>query len=357
MTRPKTLKKPSKARLERKKRRRGAKTSLSATFSNAAVSLTNFTTYLPSQRLVLRERQVTIESLDEGVTWHDRETMRPAANISGRLVMTTQDWGLAPETMRPGSGVYSFEVTFRGATDEEARAWLEEHNWVASAHSQIERAREDEAAEIARAEYAFRQLEEVERSERAAARAEMLLRSHLSKAQFEDLERHGGFWVTSQFGNLYWVTRNAAVRFDEGGRAIQRYCIHAVDHRIPRADNALLRKLLLECNEELFLRTANPSQPWRSDVEPEVLRWNPQSYVYAEPPQRLHANAVAPVANGLVVEGRAETDGSGGVVVLNSTSATTVNVSGAAYTGADGFRVPVAPILYWVNGVVRALSG
>ncbi len=88
----------------------------------------------------------------------------------------------------------------------------------------------------------------------------------MTASQRRDFGSKGGFWVTSQFRNRYWVTKYTAVRFDDKGFALQRYCIHAVDP-IPTEDNALMRKLLLECDEERFLRTANPGVPSKWDVE------------------------------------------------------------------------------------------
>lgn len=424
MARPKTLRKPSSERLAREARRKakrersrypyyvnGGTLSVSGGSGSGAggvVQITSgatsdwYTTAptdwgVPVSRFVLPERQIGIESLDEGVTWHTADTMQHAANLGGRLVVGTSDWGAAPEIMRQGSGTYRFQVTYRSATDEEARQWLSEHN---------DRIRDRYAREVQRqAEWAAREAElqatwearETERqrqaveaaqeSDRAKARSEDLLRAHLTREQAEDLEKRGGFWVTSQLGNRYWVTRNTAVRFDENGVAIQRYCIHAVDHRIPRADNALMRKLVLECNEELFLRTANPGAPGRHDLEPErdhgrlltlpavndyvAVDRAPQARRFVAGGAAAAAVAAATVVAGVGagVQTPITFNDSSGSVTLTGGALTGALASGSGESGqvsvANGVPVVnlpsvdlrVAPILYWVNGVVRPLTG
>jgi len=247
-----------------------------------------------------RPHQIVIESLDDGRTWHTADNFEPAMNRAGQLLIGSTINGAAPEFMCPGSGTYRFEITMRGVTAEERAQW--EADYSSRCHTL-------EAAS----------LEMEGKLQSAAERARRLLLSHLSKRARADLESRRGFWVTSQFGNRYWVTRSTAVRCDQEGVALQRYCIHAVDPNVPPEDNALMRKLVLECNEELFLRTANPSPPSEWDLG-------------IRPPAIQSANQQV-TGQGQVSQGF--TTGNGGNVRI----------------------VPAPVALFWVNGVVRALSG
>lgn len=257
-------------------------------------------------RLVFPERQVTIESLDEGLTWHDRVNMTPAVNRDGRLIYYTNDYGQAPEHMRPGSGNYTFTFMVRGATGAEAETW---------------------AADYAAREQ-FRAVS-AEASRKASVRARELLLSHLRESQRRDYETKKGFWVTSQFRNKYWVTRSTAVRFDHEGRALQRYCIHSVDYNIPGEDNALMRMLVLECNEDLFLSTANPGQPSEWDIETRHQTLDDMWSAGTEATLRTEAqqDAAAP-----------QPDASGNVRWVQQFT-------------------PSMPVLIFANGVVRPLTG
>lgn len=199
------------------------------------------------------EQQIVIESLDQGATWHTIDTMEPASNQAGKLVIGTAPAGAAPECMQAGSGVYRFSIPVRRATAEEERVWCEE--W-----------------EYRERLYGNNRIEEVRRwnenllARRAARiRALGLLVSHLTPKQRDDFAAFGGFWVVSQFKNTYWVTPHTAVRFGLNDVALQSYCIYAIDPNgtafIPPEDNALARMILLKTDEALFLRTANPSAP------------------------------------------------------------------------------------------------
>jgi hypothetical protein len=294
MARPKVLKKPSQRRIEKEKRREarrlrrrssamiyagsdsgdyhawvsngtgGSGSVTINTFSSNTSSTVTITSPRPTRRWSLPESEIVIESLDEGRTWHTRDTLEPAINRNGELVIGSNPCGRAPEHMREGSGSYSFTIVTRGATDEEARQWYRQRAEESRRfHEEArERAREQSRLWALMADERSRQLiEQAKARERAQARAHALLLSHLTRSQRRDYETRGGFWVWSQFGNLYWVTRHTAIRFDERGVALQRYCIHAIDPNVPAEDNALMRKLVLECDEDRFLRTANGGLP------------------------------------------------------------------------------------------------
>lgn len=97
----------------------------------------------------------------------------------------------------------------------------------------------------------------------ARQKAEELLTAHLSQKQASDLRAKGWFDVTvfSRNGSVktYQVSRGRAGNVflvDSSGKRLQRYCIHPIA-AVPDADTMLAQKLLLEGDEDLFLRTAN----------------------------------------------------------------------------------------------------
>jgi hypothetical protein len=126
----------------------------------------------------------------------------------------------------------------------------------------------EEIAERARhvAEMA-RQRAEHDREQAAAdARAEALLRAHLTDEQAAEYEREHVFHVRSRSGRLYRVQRGWSgnvfeVREEQEGRRIEvaSYCIHPREY-VPNADNMLAQTLLLEdaeTGEAEFLRIAH----------------------------------------------------------------------------------------------------
>lgn len=101
--------------------------------------------------------------------------------------------------------------------------------------------------------------------ETAKTRAEGLLREHLSERQREDLAAKGYFDVCAvdfRAGTrrYYRIKRGRAqnVFLLDGphGREVKRLCCHPHE-QVPDADTMLAQKLMLEMNEELFLKLAN----------------------------------------------------------------------------------------------------
>ncbi len=118
------------------------------------------------------------------------------------------------------------------------------------------------AEEARRAEWARQ--EEVRKAEEAEAKrkARIVLEEHLNDEQRKQLADNAWFEV---------VTAKATYRIRTGwsgnvdrivdGRATDRYCIHPSES-VPHEDNMLAQKLLLEADEEAFLRIANRSTPY-----------------------------------------------------------------------------------------------
>jgi hypothetical protein len=97
----------------------------------------------------------------------------------------------------------------------------------------------------------------------AIEKATALLREHISAAQWRQLEEFGHFdAIGARTGRRYQIRHGYAgniVGLDVAGRPDVQYCIHP-DMRMPTEDVMLAQVLLIECNEELFLRTANATR-------------------------------------------------------------------------------------------------
>lgn len=89
----------------------------------------------------------------------------------------------------------------------------------------------------------------------AQAKAKELLVQHLSPVQREMYEKTGMFIVETAKKNHYRLHATRPPEKLVGEKVTHRYCIHT--YGVPREDELFGFKLLLEANEEEFLRTAN----------------------------------------------------------------------------------------------------
>lgn len=106
----------------------------------------------------------------------------------------------------------------------------------------------------------------------AERRAESLLQEVLDPDQARDLEHRGYLEVPSpsRQGRIYRVPRGRGmVSVYEDGRAVMSLCVQPVEW-IPGADVVLMHKLMIEGNEEDYLKTANQFEPGY----PYYLRWD-----------------------------------------------------------------------------------
>jgi len=90
-------------------------------------------------------------------------------------------------------------------------------------------------------------------------RAEVLLRDILSADQFHQLRRRGYLDVPSpsRANRTYRIPRSRdQVRVYEDGRLIERLCVQAVEP-VPTGDVVVMHKLMIEGNEDDYLRLAN----------------------------------------------------------------------------------------------------
>ncbi len=94
---------------------------------------------------------------------------------------------------------------------------------------------------------------------KAGQRAEALLAEILGDGEYRELERLGYLEVRSPSrpGRVYRVPRSRdLVRVYESGRATMRLCVGPVE-RVPDADVVLMHKLMIEGDEQQYLRIAN----------------------------------------------------------------------------------------------------
>lgn len=96
----------------------------------------------------------------------------------------------------------------------------------------------------------------------AAEKARVLLEENLSDEQRAQLHDNNWFEVVTPKGT-YRIRFGRAGNVDRyrDGRHVDRYCIHP-EENVPNEDVMLAQKLLLETDEEAFLRIANRSNPY-----------------------------------------------------------------------------------------------
>jgi hypothetical protein len=92
-------------------------------------------------------------------------------------------------------------------------------------------------------------------------RAQQLLLSFLTEEQAETWQKEKRFEVVVK-GKIYRIKKHERVHLlDEKKKPTIAYCIHpSSEHGLPAEDVALSQKLLLETDEEAFLRIANATR-------------------------------------------------------------------------------------------------
>ena len=97
----------------------------------------------------------------------------------------------------------------------------------------------------------------------AQERAEQLLKDVLSDDEYHQLSRRGYLEVASRTRSrrVYRVPRHQGqVKVYEGGVPIMALCVQPVDP-LPDGDVVMMHKLMIEANEEEYLRIANRFEP------------------------------------------------------------------------------------------------
>lgn len=127
-------------------------------------------------------------------------------------------------------------------------------------------------AEQQRAENEARWKREAEEKEKAKKRAEELLLSFLTPEQRDELERLNHFHLI--VGERKYRIKRGRSRnielLDASGKPVEKLCAHPRDY-IPDADTMLAQKLMLETDEEAFLKMANHT-PIHYPPEPPTIR-------------------------------------------------------------------------------------
>lgn len=111
-----------------------------------------------------------------------------------------------------------------------------------------------------RAEEAVRAQQEAARAEAAKACAEALLLANLDEAQAAEFRQCRHFVVHSRdrarrYRVEYGIAGNIKLLGDQG-LVVASFCIHP-DMKCPTEDVMLAQKLMIECDEEQFLKIAN----------------------------------------------------------------------------------------------------
>lgn len=93
----------------------------------------------------------------------------------------------------------------------------------------------------------------------AQRRALDLLKQILTETQLAAFEKDECIPVDAPSGRKYLIKkgRSGNVFSIKDGKPVERYCIHPSDSEVPEADVMLAQKLMLEANEDEFLRIAN----------------------------------------------------------------------------------------------------
>lgn len=94
----------------------------------------------------------------------------------------------------------------------------------------------------------------------AGHRARELLLSVLNGGQKKAYEKDKKFPVVGSNGKRYLLGDHVTAELSDAGKVVARFCIHTKrSWEIPQVDQILARKLLLEADEDAFLRIANRS--------------------------------------------------------------------------------------------------
>lgn len=136
-------------------------------------------------------------------------------------------------------------------------------------------------AEQRQAENEARWIKEAEEREKAKQRAEELLLSFLTPEQRDELQRLSHFHLI--VGDRKYRIKRGRSRnielLDEAGKPIKKLCAHPIAY-VPDADTMLAQKLMLETDEEAFLKLANHT-PIHLPPEPPTMRAQTEQIVRA----------------------------------------------------------------------------
>jgi hypothetical protein len=102
--------------------------------------------------------------------------------------------------------------------------------------------------------------EEWARQEKARERARTLLERHLTPKQWLDYEEFGHFFIKTPKGHRYQIGSahyQNVVRLNKRRKAMRTLCVVVRDVNVPVEDLMLAQKLMLETQEDAFLKIAH----------------------------------------------------------------------------------------------------
>jgi hypothetical protein len=105
---------------------------------------------------------------------------------------------------------------------------------------------------------------------RAERRAQQMLADVLAPAELQELQRQGFLRVRSpQWQNrVYYIPRHQGmVAVYQDGALLERLCVSSATY-VPEGDLVVLHKLMIEANEDEYLRVANhfPPRPYSFQI-------------------------------------------------------------------------------------------
>jgi hypothetical protein len=209
--------------------------------------------------------------------WQDRVARSWMTASTGTSTATTIDlgptWRISNSSTAVTTGWFDIEERCTAAANAAwySTGWQDCDHATIRQYGRVRETPEQAAERAAKAELA-RQAQAIEDAKRkvftdtAKARARKLLFSMLNADQQKELDEKNHFHLTvhSRDGSMrvYRIEHGYAGNvklLGLDGQPVKRYCIHA-DSRLPYEDQMLAQKLLLETNEEHFLKTANMTQ-------------------------------------------------------------------------------------------------
>jgi hypothetical protein len=227
---------------------------------------------------------VTASTRDQIQTWAQAQAMKiwqdrvarawmSSSTTSATTINLGNSWHIRTSGTSATTGWYTVEDRCTAAANAAwySTGWQDCDHETMRRYGRVRETPEQAAERAAKAELA-RQAAAIEDAKRkvftdtAKARARRLLFSMLSPDQQKELDEKNHFHLTvhSKDGTMkvYRIEHGYAGNvklLGPDGQPIRRYCIHA-DSRLPYEDQMLAQKLLLESNEQDFLRIANMTQ-------------------------------------------------------------------------------------------------
>ena len=195
----------------------------------------------------------TYRTYEDYVAYNTPSTVWPTTTACSYYPVTNSEvwasWSTSNAITITVDQTWTGWVTFANGRRRRVQSSEDLGGWVQDVRPpDVEFARE---RELAAEEREARQRRRAE----AAARAMVLLRSCLTEAQKAQLDENACFQVTAPSGRVYTIMQGYAGNVHSRGWT---YCIH-MRSDIPEGDQMLAQKLMIETDEEGFLRIANAS--------------------------------------------------------------------------------------------------